>query len=367
MRGKGGRWRGAVGSSIFGQFSSGTRAKLSTSTSIRPLFAGVFPPITTPFRTDKDQSVDYDHLVANVRHYIREENGLAGLVVLGSNGEFPLLSTEEKVNIFRTVKQAVDETRGNRQCWLIAGTGCVGTKETIDLTNKAKQIGYDASMIVTPYYFTNKMQTMLVNHYTEVASGVDGFPIILYNVPPMAGNVAFTVPIIKELASIPNIVGIKDTSGNLVQLAEIVLHVKEPLRKAGKAFSVLAGSGSYFYHALEAGADGGVMALANLLPQSLACLYNDFRNGNKYEKCRKLQQAMVEINQKVTAEYGSSGLKRALDWMGKVSGGHPRRPLRPLTPEKEVDLKRCLTSSLRVLHELHQLSNDPITYKNLFD
>lgn len=304
-----------------------------------PLFRGVFPPITTPF-VEGSEDVDHAALAHNVQRYARKENGLSGLVVLGSNGEFPFLTSAERIEVLRTAKleAAKAEQETGHKLRLIAGTGCVSTRETIELTNAAKDLGYDAVMLVTPYYYTNTMQNNLQHHYTEVAKNVGGMPIILYNVPPMAGGVAFTVPLIRDLAEIPNIVGIKDTSGNIVQLTEIVQKVKLPLASKGKSFSVLAGSGSYFFPALTVGADGGVMALANIIPHVLSQLYKDFHAAEAQphllHQCQKVQHAVVELNQKITAEFGTPGMKRALDLSNVYRGGVPRRPLRSLSDER---------------------------------
>ncbi|KAL6072140.1 4-hydroxy-2-oxoglutarate aldolase, mitochondrial [Balamuthia mandrillaris] len=333
-------------------------------------FRGLLPPITIPFTAsaEGDESVDYEALAANVALYSQSSRGLSGLVVLGSNGEFPSLTASEKVQVLTTAKKVVEAEHApqdRKDFRMIAGTGCVSTKETIQLTQEAAALGYDAAMIVTPYYFTDKMNDkQLLRHYERVASA-SSIPIILYNVPPLAGGVKMSLSLIKELAAHPNIVGIKDTTGSIVQLAQLVEHIKRPLQraKAGKDFAVLAGSGAFFLQALTVGADGGVMALANLYPEELRHLHELFlaattTTTNDEEKQKKnkqkdskqllkeamqLQSILVDINQLVTAEMGPPAVKRALDLQGRgFVGGASRLPLLPLSPAEEAKLKATL-------------------------
>jgi 4-hydroxy-2-oxoglutarate aldolase len=289
-------------------------------------FRGVYPPIPTAF--DDAGGLAPDRLAHNVELW--SATPLDGLVVLGSNGEFPQLTPDEKVKVLATVAEAIEEGKD-----LIAGTGCLSTRETIELTAEAAELGYDAAMVVTPYYYRPRMtEKVLLEYYEAVAAAAD-IPVILYNMPTFAG-INMSVELVAQLAAHPNIVGIKDSAGNITQLAEYVQATPD-------SFAVMAGSGSFFLHGLMAGAHGGVMALANLLPWECCKLYELFEEEN-YAEARELQAQLVPVNQAVTANYSIPGLKAALSLHGYY-GGPPRRPLLPLEKSELEELKGLLRES----------------------
>jgi 4-hydroxy-2-oxoglutarate aldolase len=285
--------------------------------------AGVFPPIPTPF--DEGGDVAHQALAENLERW--NQFDLSGYVVLGSNGEAVYLTEEEKVSILETCRKAIPAGK-----LLLAGTGLQSTRQTIDLTRRAADVGADAALIVTPHYYSPKMTgEALVRHYHTVADAVP-IPVMIYNVPKFTG-VDMEAAAIARAAVHPNVIGTKDTSGNIAKLADTV-------RLAGPAFQVLAGSAGFFLAGLAVGAVGGILALANIAPQQGIDIYRLFKAGN-LEEAADLQRRMLPVNAAVTATMGIPGLKAALDMLGYY-GGPVRPPMLDLTESQRESLRAVL-------------------------
>jgi 4-hydroxy-2-oxoglutarate aldolase len=285
---------------------------------------GVFPPIPTPF--DADGNILYDKFAANIARW--NETGLNGFVVLGTNGEYPMLSEDEKAKLFEAARKAIPRNK-----LFFAGTGCESTRATLALTKRAAEIGADAVMVVTPHYYKSQINHgTLVNHYRIVADASPK-PVIIYNMPPSTG-IDMDAATVIELAKHPNIVGIKDSSGNVTKYVEI-------LRSVRSDFALLAGSGSYLYASMMVGAKGAVAALANVAPRPLLALYDAICAG-QHDKARELQYKLLPLNQAVTARWSVPGLKAALDLLDGMYGGSPRLPLRPLGEEQRKELQQIM-------------------------
>lgn len=283
---------------------------------------GIFPPVTTPF---VDDQVAYDKLAANVEKYGR--TGLKGIVVLGSNGEYVSLSEAEKRKVVETVVQATPDHMS-----VIAGTGCESTRETIRLTADCAALGAHAALVVTPHYFGGKMSdAALIKHFTTVADN-SPIPVLLYNVPQFT-HVNLTVNVVAELSGHPNIIGIKDSTGNVMQLGEF-------LGRVDAGFSILVGTASALYGALTLGCVGGVLALANVTPDTCVQIQTLIQQGD-FKAAQQIQLKMIPVNKAVTAVYGIAGLKSALDMLGYF-GGEPRAPLLPSTDEAKTAIENIL-------------------------
>ena len=286
------------------------------------LLEGCFPPIPTPF--DADGRVDHDNLALNLEKW--QKTPLNGFLVLGSNGEAVLLKREEKLDIWKTAGQAIDPDH-----LFIAGTGCNSTGETVELTEEAAHLGANAAMVVTPHYYKPRMDhKALVVHYTTIADK-SPIPIILYNVPAFTG-IDLSAETIIELAQHPNIIGLKESSGNVVKMGEVVYKSSH--------FQVLAGSGSFLLPALTVGAVGGVMALAAVAPRALAKILECFQNA-AMKRARDIQLGLIAANAAVTSRFGIPGLKAALDLIG-MYGGPVRPPLLPLGKEQKATLEEIM-------------------------
>jgi len=283
---------------------------------------GIFPPITTPFSEGK---VAYGKLVSNVERWNR--TGLKGYVVLGSNGEYVYLSEKEKRAIVDTVMQAAaDEMR------VIAGTGCESTVETLRLTEDCAKLGAHAALVVTPHYYGGRMkEAALMKHFSELADH-SPIPILLYNVPKFT-HINMAAEFVARLAEHPNIIGIKDSSGNVIQLGEI-------LNRVAKDFNVMVGTAGVLFSALTIGCVGGVCALANVAPEECVKIF-DLVKADDLDSARELQLKMIQVNQAVTAIYGVPGLKAAMDMLGYF-GGDPRLPLLPSSEQERSEIKDIL-------------------------
>jgi 4-hydroxy-2-oxoglutarate aldolase len=284
---------------------------------------GIFPPIPTPF--DAAGKIDFGALKSNLARW--EECPLAGYVVGGSNGEFISLTLEEMVDVVRFMRREIPEDR-----LLIAGTGLHSTDETIRLSNQAAMEGADALLVITPHYYRSLMtMPVLVKHFLAIAGAVEA-PVILYNVPANTG-IDMSVDAVAELAAHENIIGIKDSSGNVMKIGAVV-------HSTGDDFQVLAGSGGFFLGALSVGAVGAVAALANIASNGLASLLEAFR-GQDIRTAQALQLRLIEPNTAVTARFGVPGLKAAMDMLGYY-GGPVRRPLQPLGEPDRKTLEKIL-------------------------
>jgi 4-hydroxy-2-oxoglutarate aldolase len=273
-------------------------------------FAGIFTPIVTPFRTD--DTIDEGALQRNVLRWM--QTPLTGLVVLGSNGEAPQLDDVEADRVVELVRANVPRERP-----LIAGTGRESTKATIAANARAAAAGVDAVLVRTPSFFKAMMTAeVFVRHYTEVADA-SPVPVLLYNVSMFTG-VNLPVEAVERLSAHPNIVGMKESGSDIGLISEYVTRTPDD-------FTVLAGSATTFFHALCAGCDGAILALAALLPD--ACLaMRVLVQENRLDEARALQQRITPLARSVGGVYGVAGLKAALDLIG-YSGGVPRPPLRP--------------------------------------
>ena len=283
---------------------------------------GIYPPIVTPFLKE---DVAYHYLTKNIEKL--NKSGIKGVVVLGSNGENVFLSEEEKIEVVQTVI-----TSASKEMTIIVGSGCESTRETIHLTNKMAKLGAHAALIVTPSYYGSKMNDeSLVNYYSNVAEKSE-IPILLYNVPKFTG-VNVSKEAVSTLSKHPNIIGIKDSSGNVNQLGQY-------LNCVDSDFNVLVGTAGALFGALTLGCKGGVLALANIVPEKCVDIYRLVQEG-KMEEARKLQLQMIPVNFAITATYGISGLKYAMDLLG-YQGGEVRSPLLPTKPGEQDKIRNIL-------------------------
>jgi len=283
---------------------------------------GIFPPITTPFSAGK---VAHDKLASNVEKWNR--TGLKGYVVLGSNGEYVYLSEEEKRAVVDTVVQAAAD-----EMLIIAGTGCESTTETLRLTEDCAKLGAHAALVVTPHYYAGRMkEAALIKHFSELADH-SPIPILIYNVPKFT-HINMAAEFVARLSKHPNIIGIKDSSGNVIQLGEL-------LNGVAKDFSVMVGTAGVLFSALTIGCVGGVCALANVAPEACVRIF-DLVKADDLDAARELQLKMIPVNQAVTATYGVPGLKAAMDMLGYF-GGDPRLPLLPSSELERSEIKNIL-------------------------
>lgn len=288
-----------------------------------PRFSGIYTPITTPFHGDG--AVDERALAANVSRWMTTP--LTGLVVLGSNGEAASLDDDEADRVVDVVRAEVPSSRP-----LMAGTGRESTRATIAATRRAAAAGVDAALVRTPSFFKPQMTSdAFVRHFTEVADA-SPIPVLLYNVTLYTG-VNLLPDAVERLAVHPNIVGIKESGSDIGQIAEYVGRTPED-------FTVLAGSATTLVHALCAGCDGAILALASLLPAECVSMMTLIRE-KRLDEATALQRRLMPLARSVGSTYGVPGLKAALQLIEYV-GGPPRPPLRPVSSEVVDIIRRQL-------------------------
>jgi 4-hydroxy-2-oxoglutarate aldolase len=291
---------------------------------------GVYPALTTPFAADGEVSL------ADVKYNIERYNstGIAGFVVLGSTGESVLLSRGEMDDVLTTVRDAAGQ--GKR---LIAGTGAESTQDTIERTKRAAELGYHFALVKTPHYYKPAYKPeVLIAHYRRVADA-SPIPVLLYSVPIFTG-VTLEAPEVGALAEHPNIVGIKESSGHVMRVAEMV-------SACPADFQVLTGSAGTMLAGLTVGAKGAILALGSALPEMCVTLYDLYRNG-EIDKARALQNTLLKASKVVQSEHAIAGIKFVMDQRG-YHGGIPRQPLVPLSDvykQRIVDLLGAIEPAL---------------------
>lgn len=288
---------------------------------------GVIPPMITPF--DENDEVDYEKHVKNVEKW--NQYDLAGYLVLGSNSETAYLTDEEKLKL---VELTVKHRKEGKI--VMAGTGLESTRETIKLTNMAADLGADCALLLTPNYYGGKMNDeALINYFTEVADNVK-IPILIYNVTKFT-HVNISPKAVGILAKHPNIIGMKDSSGDIPQLVNFKRVI------GNEDFNLMVGTASAWFPALTLGVEASVMALVNCCPQECVDVQKEFDNGN-VEKSRELYERVFPVNSAVTGAFGIAGLKHACDLLG-FEGGLVRKPLLQITEDDKSKLKDILVAA----------------------
>lgn len=290
------------------------------------IFKGSGVAIVTPFKKENVYEVDYNQFEKLINMHLT--NKTDSIIVCGTTGESATLTHEEKHKLLECAIKTV-----NKKIPVIAGTGSNDTRHAIELSVMASNLGADGLLIVTPYY--NKCtQQGLIAHYKKIAESVN-IPIILYNVPSRTG-VNMLPETVSELAKIPNIVGVKEASGNLEQVKKII----ELTRKINKDFAVYSGNDDQIYDVLDLGGDGVISVLANVRPEDTHNICEEYFNGNK-EKSKQLQDKYLPLIKVLFSEVNPIPVKEALNFEG-YEVGEPRLPLTPLTSENAKILKKEL-------------------------
>jgi 4-hydroxy-2-oxoglutarate aldolase len=352
------------------------------------LLHGVFPPITTPFYPDGN--VYFKKLESNVERYSRTP--VAGIVVLGSTGEAILLSDQERRDVF---KAARDATAPNKV--LVAGTGIESAIETLRLTEYAAELGYDIAMVRTPHYYKKQMQTANILAFYRTVADRSPLPVIIYNFPQATG---YDMPaeVVIELAGHPNLIGIKESSGDVEKVRKIVEGTRHIRRSAtvtetfdavtprmlaaagtgtgaqggelvpvgvlsrtlemkpsssavtvvGKmktrqkevGFQVLVGAAQKLQPSLDAGAVGAILAFACPAPTACYEIYAAWKEGNA-DLARLKQERIAKAAERVAGDLGVPGVKHGMDFNGYY-GGPSRLPFLPLTAELKAEIERML-------------------------
>jgi 4-hydroxy-2-oxoglutarate aldolase len=349
------------------------------------LLAGIFPPITTPFYPEG--SIYFKKLEHNVERY--SKTPVAGIVCLGSTGEAILLSDQERRDVLKTTAGVAAPHKV-----LVAGTGSESASETLSLTEYAASLGYDVAMVRTPHYYRAQMKPINILAFYRYVADRSPLPVIIYNFPQATG---YDMPaeLIVELAEHPNLIGIKESSGDVEKVRKIVAgtsHIHRTatvtekfdavtprmLRAAESAkdgtelvsigasagasakasssavtlvsglktrrkevgFQVLVGAAHKLELSLQAGAVGAILAFADPAPTACYEIYAAWKEGDN-ELARTKQERIVQAAQRVASQIGIPGIKYAMDFNGYF-GGFPRLPLLPLSAEESSEIEQLL-------------------------
>lgn len=283
------------------------------------MFEGIIPALITPFKENFD--VDFEGIARNLDYL---EKHVDALVPAGTTGEAATLSYEEHIEVVRYVCEVASKP-------VIAGAGSNSTREALYLAKEVEKAGADAAMFVTPYY--NKPNPEgLVRHYTEIAKEIS-IPVLVYNVPSRTG-INVTPETVRKLSEIDGVAGIKEASGNLKQVAEII-------RITSDDFAVLSGDDFLTLPILMLGGRGVISVTANVAPHLMKEMYEAFRSGN-VDKAREIHYRLMPLYDALFIDTNPIPVKKALELMG-LAAGKPRLPLVELSDEKTEKLKAVLS------------------------
>ena len=355
------------------------------------LLHGIFPPITTPFYPDGN--VYFKKLEHNVEHYSRTP--VAGIVVLGSTGEAIMLSDQEQRDVLKTAREAAVPGKV-----LVAGTGAESAIETLRLTEYAAELGYDVAMVRTPHYYKKQMQPANILAFYRTVADRSPLPVMIYNFPQATGY-DISAELVIELSQHPNLIGIKESSGDVEKVRRMVegtRHIKRsatvtetfeavtPRMLAAAAagaggnggelvpvgalagsgstsggrpssaavnvignlktrqkeigFQVLVGAAHKLQPSLDAGSVGAILAFACLAPTACYEIYSAWKEGDA-ALAQVKQQRIIRAAERVVGEWGVPGVKYGMDFNGYF-GGSSRLPLLPLTAEAKAGIERLL-------------------------
>jgi 4-hydroxy-tetrahydrodipicolinate synthase len=284
-------------------------------------FEGIIPPLVTPMKGDG--SLNLDGLPAVIEHVIK--GGVHGIFILGSQSESFALSFDEKRLI---VERTLEIVSGRVP--VLVGTGMITTRDSIQLTRLARELGADGVSVMTPY-FIRPSQEELYDHYRAIAEEAGDMSVILYN-NPLRTYVQIEVETVVKLAELENVVGMKESSGDLMRMMRYIQATEE------MDFAVLSGNDALIYAAMLCGAKGGVSATANVFPRLVSGIYEAVKKGD-IERGRYLQYELLKFR----TAFNRLGtfpamVKEAMNMLG-LPAGPPRPPVKPLSPEEREELK----------------------------
>jgi 4-hydroxy-2-oxoglutarate aldolase len=301
----------------------------------RASLRGILLPFTTPF--DHEGNVDSHAVRSNIERW--NETGVSGYVALGSTGERVHLEESECLSVIEAAREAVPASLS-----LIVGAGQHSTRATINEVRRTAGAGAQAVLVITPHFYTRAMtQEALVSHYLAVADA-SPVPVILYSMPDLTG-ISIAPETVARLSEHEQIIGIKDSSGDIMNLAET-------LRLVPEDFMVLTGNGPLLYAALMAGAPGAILAVGCVASRLCLAIFSAVREG-EYLRARELQQRLTPLARAVTTRYGIGGLKAAMGLAG-YKGGAVRAPLRSPSAEPEREIARLLEEALAIVEGVEE-------------
>jgi 4-hydroxy-tetrahydrodipicolinate synthase len=291
-------------------------------------FRGAFTALITPMTESGE--IDYDGFRRLIEFQLTE--GIDGIVPLGTTGESPTIDEDEEEKLIEIAMK----TAGGK-IPVIIGSGSNDTKHMVSYVERAKRHGADAALVVTPYY-NRPNDDGLLRHF-EAAAKV-GIPIIIYNIASRTGR-NIPTPLMKEIAKIPYIAGVKESSGDINQMGDVIREIAMPRQAEGGKFWVLSGDDTLTLPLISLGGDGIISVISNLLPAKVKALTKAALDG-KYEEARALHYELLPFIKAAFIEINPVPIKQALAWAGLPSGP-ARLPLGKLTSASEAILKKAMT------------------------
>jgi 4-hydroxy-tetrahydrodipicolinate synthase len=290
-------------------------------------FRGAYTALITPMKDSGE--VDYEGFRRLVNFQL--EKGIDGMVPLGTTGETPTLDEDEEEKLIRIV---MDEVKGKVP--VIVGAGSNSTRHTIMYVTRARDMGADAALVVTPYY--NKPNDGgLLRHFQAAAE--PGLPIVIYNIASRTGR-NIPTPMMEKIAQIPGIAGVKEASGDLGQMAEVINNIALPLKKAGRSFAVLSGDDGMTLPLAALGGGGVISVISNLVPARVKALTRACLSGD-FEEARRLHFELLPLVKAAFIETNPVPIKAAMTWAG-LPGGPCRLPLGSLDARNETPLREAM-------------------------
>ncbi len=286
------------------------------------IYKGVFAALTTPF---EGYAISPEKFSENLKKY--NSFKLAGYLISGSSGEASSLTDEESEKLVQTAKETASPDKK-----ILVGTARESTAETISFTNRMAATGADAALVRTPFYFKSQMTPQALKRHFMTIADESKIPVIPYHIPQITG-LSIHPGVVVQLAAHSNIIGIKDSSGNLAFLGEVIQDLPPD-------FCYLLGAGSMFLPGLLMGVSGGILRLADIVPAQCTEIYTLFKE-KRWEEALKLQMALIPLNNAIIQTYGIPGAKFAMDVLG-YHGGLPRPPLLPLEERGKKDIEEIL-------------------------
>jgi len=295
-------------------------------------FRGAFTALITPMTQSGE--IDYDGFRKLIQFQITE--GIDGIVPLGTTGENPTLDEKEEDKLIEIAVEEAAASRSSGKIPVIVGAGSNDTRHMVKYVERAKKMGADAALVVTPYY-NKPNDSGLLSHF-EAAAKV-GIPIIVYNIASRTGR-NIPTPLMKEIAKFDNIAGVKESSGDLNQMGDVIREIAMS-RNANNKFWVLSGDDAFTLPLISLGGDGVISVISNLLPAKVKALVKAALEGN-FEKARALHYELVPFTKAAFIETNPAPIKQALNW-AKLPAGPARLPLGKLSPASEAVLKKAMS------------------------
>ena len=290
-------------------------------------FRGAFTALITPMK--ESGKIDYDGFRRLIEFQLTE--GIDGIVPLGTTGESPTIDEDEEEKLIKIAMK----TAGGKVP-VIIGSGSNDTKHMVSYVQRAKKHGADAALVVTPYY-NKPNDDGLLRHFEAAAK--PGIPIIIYNIVSRTGR-NIPTPLMKEIAKIPGIAGVKESSGDIGQMGDVIREIAMPRKAAGDKFWVLSGDDSLILPLSSMGGDGVISVVSNLLPAKVKDLTKAALDGD-FEKARALHYELLPLMKAAFVETNPAPIKQALSWAG-LPAGPARLPMGKLAPASEAVLQKAL-------------------------